>query len=215
MGLLNLLKGAGLISGDYKSDLMDDIINCEWESSGESQKSKDGVHKITFRGKTVIYEKANIGKLEMEFKHVASEKLISRFLDYYHIGIITVNPSDDLVQLFSGMDISNRVFTYGEKDIEFGDLAYEILNNRPPRYVYLSKRITADKVNEYKDLLGEIVFVECDDESLLKQGLFPNFEIAYIYSTSEYINNEFEEIESCNVCDYLKLMPPRGQHNKR
>ncbi len=84
MGLFDLLKGVGLISGDYKSDLMspffrkkvDGIINCEWESSGESQKSKDGVHKITFEDRAVIYEKANIGKLEMKFKHVVFEKLI-------------------------------------------------------------------------------------------------------------------------------------------
>jgi hypothetical protein len=212
-----------IISGTinyHKSDLADDIIRPIWKYANGVYEG--GVHKFTVLKNEVIYEKANIGELKVFTFHgsLLPTKKISRWLNLfmisYHSRRLNIDPNIDWTQLFSGMDISDRVFTYiGENNIGFGDLTVDILNGRPPRFAYLGEYATRELIEKYKDLLDGIIYVEIGEQYYLEQGLFPNFEFANIYLKGCYLNNEFEYIGYYTPNQYLQLISPRGQNNKR
>jgi hypothetical protein len=216
--LLDIISGT--IGAHYKSDLADDIIRPIWKYANGVYEG--GVHKFTVLMDEVIYEKANIGELRVKTYHDSpfSTRKISRWLNLfmisYHSRTLNINPNINWTQLFSGMDISNRVFTYvGENNIGFGDLTVDILNGRPPRFAYLGEYTTHELIERYKDLLDGVIYVEIGEQYYLEQGLFPNFEFANIYLKGCYLNNEFEYIGYYTPGQYLQLISPRGQNNKR
>ncbi len=216
--LLDIVSGT--IDAYYKSDLADDVVRPIWKYADGVYEG--GVHKFTVLKDEVIYEKANIGELKVKTYHdsLLPTKKISRWLDLfmisYHSRILNINPNIDWTQLFSGMDISNRVFTYiGENNIGFGDLTADILNGRPPRFAYIGSYATHELMGKYKDLLDGVIYVEIGELYYLKQGLLPNFEFAYMNVNGRCLNNKFERLAHYSPGQYLQLISPRGQNNKR
>lgn len=218
-------KTAGRMIKYYYSDLFDDIRNIKnWYPIGGQEIYEHGVHKFTVTDDLVTYEKKNIGKLSIETHHKYDdneERWLELFLLIYHDESHTlyINPSNNWQELFSGMDISERLFTYiGSGNIEFGDLAIDILNERPPRYVYIAQNIRLEEFAQYEHLLEGILYVSCPEIYWLEQGLFPNFERANVAHRNVYLNNNFEyppdEAHYSGV-EYLLRLPSRGATNKR
>jgi hypothetical protein len=225
-----MIESVELVAGNsaeyYKSDLFEDIRHIRnWQSVGNGQKVYEhGIHKFTVTDTLVVYKKKNIGKLSIKSHHQYDKdegRWLQLFLIHYHDKSysIMINTNDDWQKLFSGMDISKRLFTYiGSGNIEFGDLVPDILAERPPRYVYLTKDANYSEMAQWEHLFSGILYISCPEIYWLTHGLFPNFERAYVAHRGIYLNNQLEYLSDglhYNGGEYLLRLPSRDTSTER
>jgi hypothetical protein len=200
----------------YKSNLMDDLRELdEWHPNPEK---KDGAtsytvknHTFYIRGSEIIYFKENVGDLSFRiscYKNIWLQQLLVQ----YHEEIIHINPEkENWMEMFSGMDISKRIFIYSIiGDIEFGDLTSDILNGRSPRYARAHVRY-GNNYNKY--LLDGILYVEYNLYSF-DAVLFPNVEKLYNKRFKKLEDKDGNVLEYQSAVDYLLSLPQRGLTKK-
>jgi hypothetical protein len=188
----------------YKSDLMDELrkIDVWYQDAGinghKSYTYTIGPHKFKLNALNTVYWK---GDNYLVLRPITL-RWFSLLLVEYHEDVLDVY-GDNWVEMFSGMDISKRLFVYKHStNLSFGDLAPDIFNGRPPRYVRVDPGFTAKDCIDSGVDLSQILYIDCYEQPDISS--FPNVEC--IHRIDKQLSTATE---------YLLQLPQRGIANKR
>jgi hypothetical protein len=204
---------------DYKSDLMDELrkVNVLKQNTEKKYCYTLGIHTFILNFNETLYEKDNNDNY-LVF-NINSRKWLGLLLTTYHESIMYIYIKDsNWLEMFSGMDISKRLFVHKHfGSHSFGDLVPDIIGERSPRYADIKYESKCERILESKEYLDSVLYVRAKNHDLLKLGLFPNFEYAYLSETKQVINSNYEIMHEMKFdpVEYLLQLPSRGIGNKK